>query len=899
MLAVLLLVSCQSAQQEATATPEPEVAAPTAEPTAAPTAEPTAEPTAVPAAEPTEAPMMAAALVANAWQWISFTNPMDQFEVEMPENYVVSFYDDGTFSMVADCNNVSGTYEDDAGSLSITMGPATLAACPGDSRGEQFVELLSGAARTFFEEGNLYIDLMADGGTMEFAPVPVPELTSTTWQWLSFTGNSGHYDVEMPESYLATFNEDGSLALVADCNNVLGDYTDEDGTLSISMGPATLAACPGDSRGEEFVQVLAGAERYFVEGVNLYVVVEQDGGTMVFAPAVATDASLTANAWQWTTFNGATEQFDVAMPQNYVLTFYDDGSMSIEADCNSVYADYTEEDGSLTITPGATTLAACPGDSRGEQFVELLGGAARAFFEEGNLYIDLMADGGTMVFAPVEVPTDLIANPWQWTAFNGATEQFEVTMPESYQLTFLDDGTAIVGADCNIAVGEYTTQDGSLTIALGPTTLAACAPESRSEQFINLVGGAARYAVAEGNLTIDLMADGGTMVFAPGVEEEPAAAVTAVDLCGEDALNLSELEATLAADTVSLLDDRLLSVVDGDASKPAPGVSLLVITPEGRYYKATGVANVATCDPLPPNALFEIGSNTKMMTAAVIYQLQEEGVLSTSDLMGEWVPEMAAIVPNSDQITIDMLLTHTAGIYDYLNGVAEDGPLAAGAEDKDVLTAGYTPEELVQLAVEAGEPYFEPGAEGQWQYSNTGYILLGMIIEAATGQTYEANLQARIFEPLGLENIFLLNGQPEPGLLPEGYLGTPFDYTTGEWNLSQGWSAGAVVADAEAMATFLKALFSGDLFQDPATVDLMLEPAAPGFEGFNDDFYYGHGMFYKLGLLGHGGQALGYQSDVAYLPDKDVTIVIWGNSAENDLSNGAVAVATTMGLIGE
>ena len=98
---------------------------------------------------------------------------------------------------------------------------------------------------------------------------------------------------------------------------------------------------------------------------------------------------------------------------------------------------------------------------------------------------------------------------------------------------------------------------------------------------------------------------------------------------------------------------------------------------------------------------------------------------------------------------------------------------------------------------------------------------------------------------------------------------------------------------------FLKALFSGELFQDPATLDLMLARAQPDYAGFKDDFYYGHGMFYKFGLLGHGGQALGYQSDVGYLPSEDVTIVIWGNSAENGLGQAVISVGTEMGLIKE
>lgn len=496
---------------------------------------------------------------------------------------------------------------------------------------------------------------------------------------------------------------------------------------------------------------------------------------------------------------------------------------------------------------------------------------------------------------------------WRWRAFTDPVNG-ETVIDESETYTFsLVDGSAILGTGCRVAMGSYEIDGTSLALTydIPAVTDESCSEGPNADRYFELLQGAATYFTEDGRLFVDLMADGGTLAFDVFLEmnlEEPAEPAefeitTAATLCGEDAFELNEIETFLDSEITGQLDAALLSYVDGQLSLPAPGVSLLVITPEGRYYKSIGVADVDTCEPLPADAPFEIGSNTKMMTAAIIYQLQEEGVLSTSDPISQWVPEMAAIIPNAEQITIDMLLTHTSGIYDYINGTAEDGPLAAGATDKDVLTQAYEPEELVRLAVDSGEPYFEPGAEGQWTYSNTGYVLLGMIIEAATGKSYEENLQERIFEPLELENTFLVNGQPEPGLLPQGYLQSPFDYTTGEWNLSQGWSAGAVVSDAEDMAVFLKTLFSSELFQDPATVDLMLAPAQPDFEQFSDSFYYGHGMFYKNGLLGHGGQALGFQSDVGYFPDEDVTIVIWGNSAENGLGSAAVDAAEAIGLI--
>lgn len=114
-------------------------------------------------------------LTAQPWQWIAFTSPVEQFEVATPERYLLTFYADATVSVVADCNNAAGSYTEDVGALTITLGPTTAAACPPDSRSDQFVRLLGGAARYFFQDGQLFIDLFADGGTMAFAPAS-PEL---------------------------------------------------------------------------------------------------------------------------------------------------------------------------------------------------------------------------------------------------------------------------------------------------------------------------------------------------------------------------------------------------------------------------------------------------------------------------------------------------------------------------------------------------------------------------------------------------------------------------------------------------------------------------------------------------------------------------------------------------
>jgi heat shock protein HslJ len=227
---------------------------------------------------------------------------------------------------------------------------------------------------------------------------------------VSFTNPVEKFDVEKPESYLLTFNRDGTVSIKADCNNAGGSYTADTPSarvLALKIGPMTLAACPPGSRGEQFVKLLGGAARYFFKDGKLFINLMADGGTFAFAPggkpapAAATPGALTTQPWQWVSFTSPVEQVQIDKPENYVLTFNKDGAVEIKADCNRTGGTYTTTaDGALTIKVGPTTMAACPPPSRGEQFVKLLGGAARYFFKDGKLFIDLMADGGTFMLAP-------------------------------------------------------------------------------------------------------------------------------------------------------------------------------------------------------------------------------------------------------------------------------------------------------------------------------------------------------------------------------------------------------------------------------------------------------------------------------------------------------------------
>ena len=272
------------------------------------------------------------------------------------------------------------------------------------------------------------------------------------------------------------------------------------------------------------------------------------------------------------------------------------------------------------------------------------------------------------------------ANPWKWTSFSGTDEEFAVEDPAGYMVTFNDDDTVEIQADCNNVSGTYTLDGANVTIDLGSATLAAMSGASRSEQFLQLLGNVASVLPLGNQLYAPSNPEGSTMIF-------EAVVTTVVDLCGEPALAINTIE-----DTLSPGDQRHARPGIGNkfvlqGINPGPGASMLIITPQGRYFKSTGVSNVTTCEPLPADSPYQIGSNTKMMTSAILFQLQEEGVLATSDLLSKWLPDLAAQLPFGDQITIDMLMTHTSGLHDYFDLPTEDGTtIEDGTKDKAMLT---------------------------------------------------------------------------------------------------------------------------------------------------------------------------------------------------------------------
>ena len=338
--------------------------------------------------------------------------------------------------------------------------------------------------------------------------------------------------------------------------------------------------------------------------------------------------------------------------------------------------------------------------------------------------------------------------------------------------------------------------------------------------------------------------------------------------------------AVAAQDATPSPSAALDNVLQNGVAEGLPGVALLVAQDgETVYSAAAGVASVEARVPLAPSDRFRIYSITKTFTATVVLQLVDEGVLSLDDTIGDWLYAPAVSrIPNIDQITVRQLLTHTSGIYDFADD--DDSPfwadafLSPGAD----WTRIWTLPEILAYADGANHaPYFAPG-EG-YHYANTGYLLLGMIVEKATGHPFGDELRTRILEPLALHDTFLAEGGAMPIGTVQGYQlldGQLLNVSAS--NLSWIWTAGGMVSTTADLARFAQATFAGELLS-PASFHEMFTfiPTANPRKGQGTGIYRietPHGE-----LIGMDGSGPGFDASMMRLPAADITVVVLANMA--------------------
>lgn len=298
------------------------------------------------------------------------------------------------------------------------------------------------------------------------------------------------------------------------------------------------------------------------------------------------------------------------------------------------------------------------------------------------------------------------------------------------------------------------------------------------------------------------------------------------------------------------LQARLDQVVD----VAAVGAMVEVRDERGVWRGTSGVARLGTDRAVPAGGHFRVGSISKTFVATVVLQLVDEGELGLDDTVESWLP---GVVPGGDGMTLRQLLNHTSGVYDYVRTL----PAPPGQEFVKNRWRTWTADELVRRAV-ANPPSVDPPGSG-YSYSNTGYLLLGRIIEKATGQSYADEIEQRIIKPLRLGGTSVPGTYPRlPHPHPRAYLpvepgGTahPTDYT--EMNPSVFGAAGEMISTTRDLNRFVAALLDGSLV--PA--HLLAEMKKPGVESAT----YGLGLDWYdttcgVRVYGNDGDALAYQA---------------------------------------
>ena len=288
------------------------------------------------------------------------------------------------------------------------------------------------------------------------------------------------------------------------------------------------------------------------------------------------------------------------------------------------------------------------------------------------------------------------------------------------------------------------------------------------------------------------------------------------------------------------------------------GVFLVAKNGQPVYRKAFGKANIELNVDMKPEDVFEIGSMTKQFTAVAILMLKEEGKLKLNDDITRFIPDYPT---HGYQITIHQLLTHTSGIKDYTH-MKSIGSIAQ---------KGLTPKELVDFF--RNEPMdFAPGEK--FQYDNSGYVLLGYIIERVSGMSYKDFIEKKIFQKIGMNHSCYASDREIIKNRAYGYQrhgGKLYNKRHIRFNIT--YSAGSLMSTVDDLLKWQEAL-NHNLLVSRKTIEL----AFTNYTLNNGEkINYGYGWHLKtingLSSREHGGSIFGFKSMAVYIPEKDIYVV--------------------------
>jgi D-alanyl-D-alanine carboxypeptidase len=323
-------------------------------------------------------------------------------------------------------------------------------------------------------------------------------------------------------------------------------------------------------------------------------------------------------------------------------------------------------------------------------------------------------------------------------------------------------------------------------------------------------------------------------------------------------------------------------------SKGAPGVLTELRTPDGGVKVRSGVGDTDARTPVPWDAHFRIASFSKTFVATTLLQLVGEHRLALDDTVETWLPGVVTGNGNDgSKITIRQLLQHTSGIPEYIAGV----PVFTESDFQQHRFDEHSPADLVALAMRQA-PTFAPGAG--WSYSNTNYVLAGMIIGKVTGRDWRAAVDERIIKPLGLRNTSIpghATALPHPHAtayerFPEDVtadplrFGKPIDVT--ELNPSYAEAAGELISTTNDALVFLRALISGELLAPAELAEMQKTVPAPSLQSVWPEARYGLGIAWIPtacgGYWSHAGDIQGFQTRNGITPDGKRSVIVSMNT---------------------
>jgi CubicO group peptidase (beta-lactamase class C family) len=289
------------------------------------------------------------------------------------------------------------------------------------------------------------------------------------------------------------------------------------------------------------------------------------------------------------------------------------------------------------------------------------------------------------------------------------------------------------------------------------------------------------------------------------------------------------------------------------------GTALIAQNGKIILHKSYGLKKTSSHTLNDTNCIYQIGSMTKSFTSIVILKLQEEGVLSIHDKLSKFFPDY----PNGDKITIENLLTHTSGIYNYTDDISE--------ADTNVICYPVSRQRVLEQ-FENKKAEFKPGAK--FEYNNSAFFLLGMVIEKATGKQYERAVRDMIFTPLQMNHSgFDFRNLADTNKVT-GYVVFAKDTSIAEPVVDSTvyFSAGAIYSTTGDLYKWATAIAHHQLLSE--------ESWQQAFMNFHNN-NYGYGFFvdslYARKYIRHSGGALGLMSDYLYFPKEEVIVLLLNN----------------------